>query len=45
MSETQLNSTEISLQRTEGWKWEGSKTDLSRSGRVEGRRVEGWRGG
>ena len=31
--------------RSEGWKWEGSKTDLSRSGRVEGWRVEGWRGG
>ena len=31
--------------RSEGWKWEGSRTDPSRSGRVEGWRVEGWRGG
>ena len=32
--------------RSEGWKWEGSRTDPSRSGRVEGwtgwRGVEGW---
>ena len=30
--------------RSEGWKWEGSRTDLSRSGRVEGCRVEGVEG-
>ena len=31
--------------RSEGWKWESSRTDPSRSGRVEGRRMEGWKGG